>query len=142
MSRYTYPVAFERDEDTVIAQFPDVPEAHTQGAEKAAALANAQDCLIAALGAYIELRRDIPPPSPARGRPTVTLPPLVAAKLALYQAMRAAKTTNVALAKRLEVTENVVRRLLDLDHRSHIGQIEAALAVFGKRLVVEVRDAA
>ena len=56
--------------------------------------------------------------------------------------MREAKTTNVALAKRLGVAENAVRRLLDLDHRPHIGQIEAALAVFGKRLVVEVRDAA
>ena len=125
-----------------MAQFPDVPEALTQGVDETDALEQANDCLVAALGAYIELRRDIPPPSPARGRPTVTLPPLVAAKLALYQAMREAKTTNVALAKRLEVTENVVRRLLDLDHRSHIGQIEAALAVFGKRLVVEVRDAA
>ncbi len=139
---FRYPVVSSPDKDTVIVQFPDVPEAHTQGADEAAALANAQDCLIAALGAYIELRRDIPPPSPARGRPTVTLPPLVAAKLALYQAMREAKMTNVALAERLGVTENVVRRLLNLDHRSHIGQVEAALAVFGKRLVVEVRDAA
>lgn len=142
MSRYTYPVTFEPDEDTVIAQFPDVPEAHTQGADETDALYQANDCLIAALGAYIELRRDIPRPSPARGRLVVTVPPLAAAKLALYQAMREANMTNVALAKRLGVTETVVRRLLDLDHRSHIGQIESALAVFGKRLVVEVRDAA
>ncbi len=139
---FRYPVVLSPDEQTVMVEFPDVPGALTQGVDETDALEQATDCLVAALGAYIELRRDIPPPSPARGRPTVTLPSLVAAKLALYQAMREAKTTNVALAKRLEVTENVVRRLLDLDHRSHIGQIEAALAVFGKRLVVEVRDAA
>ncbi len=139
---FRYPVVLSPDAHTVMVEFPDVPGALTQGADETDALEQASDCLIAALGAYIELRRDIPPPSPARGRPTVTLPPLVAAKLALYQAMREAKMTNVALAKRLGCSETLVRRLLDLDHRSHIGQIESALAALGKRLVVEVWDAA
>ncbi len=70
------------------------------------------------------------------------MPPLVAAKLALYRAMRGAGSTRVALGKRLGISEGAVRRLLDLDHRSHIGQVEAGLAVLGKRLVVEVRDTA
>jgi hypothetical protein len=35
-----------------------------------------------------------------------------------------------------------VRRLLDIDHVSTLAQIEAALAALGKRLMVEVRDAA
>ncbi len=139
---FTYPVVLSPDKDTVMVEFPDVPEALTRGTDKADALVQATDCLVAALGVYVERRRDIPRPSPARGRPVVTLPPLVATKVALYQAMRESKMTNVALAGRLGVTENVVRRLLDLDHRSHIGQVEAALAVFGKRLVVEVRNAA
>ena len=64
-----------------------------------------------------------------------------AAKLALYQAMGEQKLSNVALAKRLRTVEGVVRRLVDLDHRSPIGQVESALGVFGKRLVVEVRAA-
>ncbi len=50
--------------------------------------------------------------------------------------------TRVALGKRIGVSEGAVRRLLDLDHRSHIGQVETALAALGMRLVVEVRDAA
>ena len=116
--------------------------AHTQGTTEAEALAEAPDCLIAALGGAIEAKQDIPAPSPARDRPTATLPPLVAAKIALYQAMREAGLSNVRFAKRLGVAENTVRRLLDLDHRSHIGQLEAALAVLGKRLTIEVRDAA
>jgi hypothetical protein len=36
----------------------------------------------------------------------------------------------------------VVRKLLDLDHRSHIGQIEAALANLGIRREVVARKAA
>ena len=42
----------------------------------------------------------------------------------------------------LYISEGTIRRLLDIDHRSHIGQIDAVLAVFGKRLVVEVQEAA
>ena len=139
---FTYPVVLSLDIDTVMVEFPDVPEALTQGMDEADAIVQATDCLVAALGIYVERRIDIPKPSPARGRPVVALPPLVATKVALYQTMREAKVTNVALARHLGVTENAVRRLLDLDHRSHIGQVEAGLAVLGKRLIVEVRDAA
>jgi hypothetical protein len=35
-----------------------------------------------------------------------------------------------------------MRQLLDLDHRSELGQIEAALTALGKRLKITVRDAA
>ena len=64
------------------------------------------------------------------------MPPLVAAKLALYEAMRAQGITRTELAHWLGLQENGVRRLLDLDHRSHIDQIDRALAALGKRLEV------
>ena len=144
ISKFVYPATVEADEDGFfLATFPDIPEAGTDGKTKQEALAGAQDSLIAALGGYIKLKRDIPPPSePTPSKHAVSLPSLVTAKLVLYQAMRDAKMTQVALGKRLGVTESIVRRMLDLDHRSHIGQIENALAVLGKRLIVEVRDAA
>ncbi len=139
-----YPVNLSlQDDGSILVTFPGVPEALTDGETEAEALAEALDCLIAALGGYINDRRDIPRPSrPKRGQPVVALPPLVSAKLALYQAMRDAGITRVALGERLGVSEGAVRRLLDLDHRSHIGQIDAALVALGKRLVVEVRNAA
>lgn len=142
--RFAFPAHIERDEDGFfLVTFPDVPEAGTDGETEVEALTEAVDCLIAALGGYINDRRDIPRPSrPKRGQPVVAPPPLVSAKLALYQAMREAGITRVALGERLGVSEGAVRRLLDLDHRSHIGQIDAALVALGKRLIVEVRDAA
>jgi antitoxin HicB len=107
------------------------------------ALSEAVDCLIAALGGYINDRRNIPKPSlPQKGHSTVVVPPLVSAKVGLYQTMCDAQITRVALGKRLGVSEGAIRRILDLDHKSHIGQVEAALSVLGKRLVIEVRDAA
>ncbi len=64
---------------------------------------------------------------------------MAAAKLAIYQAMRDKGVTQVALARRLGCDPKDVRRLLDPMHRSRLDRLEAAL---GKRLVIEVRDAA
>ena len=141
--RHAYPFTLAPDEDgRLVVAFPDVKGASTDGADEAEAVANASDCLTAALIGYIRSREAIPRPSPARGRSTVTLPPLVAAKLALYSALLEQRITNDDLAERMGKPESEVRRLLDLDHRSELGQIEAALAVLGKRLGITVGDAA
>jgi antitoxin HicB len=56
--------------------------------------------------------------------------------------MLGAGFTPPGLALRLGCDPRQVRRLLDLDHRSRLDQLEATLAAFGKRLVLEVRHAA
>lgn len=69
--------------------FPDVPGALTNGITRAEALTPAEDALGAALAGYVHERWDIPTPSPvAKGQVLVAVPPVVAAKLALYTAMR------------------------------------------------------
>lgn len=139
----SYPYEIQEGEDGFfLLTFPDVPEAGTDGETFAEAEAGALDCLLAALGGYVEARRDLPAPSRRRGDGRAVLPPLVAAKLALYQAMREEGVTQVALAKRIGRDQKEVRRLLDLDHRSHIGQVEDALEQLGRRLVVSVEKAA
>ena len=147
MTGYVYPVDLAPDPlpgnpDNLLAVVAGVTGAATQGSGKAEALEAMADCLVAALGGYILVREGIPAPARARGRPTVALGPLEAAKLALYQAMRDQGVSNTALAARLGLSEGAVRRLVDLDHRSHIGQVTAALAVLGKRVELAVRDAA
>ena len=57
------------------------------------------------------------------------------------EAMRSAGPAQAALAETLRCEPRRVRRLLDLDQRSRLDQLEAALAA-RKRLVLEVRDAA
>ena len=142
MQRLAYPANLERqDGGAVLVSFPDIPEALTEGTTEGDALAEAEDCLIAALGGYIQARRNIPRPSPAQGRVLVALPALVAAKTALYGAMRAQGVGNTALAERLGISEGAVRRLVDPDHRSHIGQVEVALHALGQRLVVATQAA-
>ena len=137
--RLAYPVTLAPTYEGVLVSFPDIPEALTSGLNRGEALAEAADCLLGALGGYILERRPLPVASPARGRPLVPLPALVAAKLALYQAMVDQRVTNVELARRLGTVEGTIRRLLDVDHRSHIGRIEAALATLGRTLLLEAR---
>ena len=139
-----YPLLLETDDNgTAIAQALDVPEAITVGHDPKEAAARAEDALVAALRGYIDDGRPVPPPSrPKRGQPCAVLPPMVAAKLAIYEAMREAGLTQTGLAERLGCDPRQVRRLLDLDHRSRLDQLETALAALGKRLVLEVRDAA
>ncbi|MEN6441055.1 MAG: hypothetical protein ABFD97_21005 [Syntrophobacter sp.] len=46
------------------------------------------------------------------------------------------------LARKLNLSPSVIDRLLSLTHASRIEQIETALAALGKKLVVDVREAA
>ena len=141
---YLYPALVEQDEAGYwLVTFPDVPEAGTDAETRDEALAEAQDALLAALGGYVEQRRDIPAPSKVgRGQYGIVLPVLASAKLALYQAMRDQGVNNTRLAERMGVSETVVRRLLNLDHHSRIDHLERALALLGKRLATRVMDAA
>ena len=149
--RYAYPCSIVRDleeeratgREAYNATFPDVYGANTGGWSWEEALEMAKDCLGVALGMYVKAREDLPAPSPlADGQVLISVAPIVAAKLALYAAMREQSVTNVALAVRLGLQENAVRRLLDPGHRSHITSVEKALEAVGRSLVVEDRAAA
>jgi antitoxin HicB len=139
-----YPAILKSDtNDTMLVTFPDVPEAVTFGVDEVDALSRAVDALETAFMAYIEDRRPIPEPSPIRRRKwAVTIPVLSEAKLALYRAMISGRLRKADLARRLGVHMPQVDRLLDLSHSSKIEQIEAALLAAGKRLTIEVKDAA
>jgi hypothetical protein len=68
--------------------FWDVPEALTWGGDEAEAVELAQDRLVTALDWRVGNGQPIPRPGPARGRPMIAAPLLVATKLALCTAMR------------------------------------------------------
>lgn len=141
---YSYPVVFEPDDnDTVMVSFPDVPGAVSFGDDEDEALMRAVDALETMFIATIGDRRDIPVPSrPRQHQRTVTLPPLAAAKVALYQTMREQGVRKAELARRLHCDFRQVDRLLDLRHRSRLDRIDAALAALGKRLEIGLHDAA
>jgi antitoxin HicB len=135
-----YPVSFTQDGESIIAEFPDVPEAITVGSDEDNALEWSQDALVVALSGYVDERRDIPKPSkPRAGQKCVVLPPLIASKLAIYQAMRDQGVTQSDLADKLHCDARQVRRLLNLDHHSRMDLIDDALHELGKKLVVDIQ---
>ena len=126
---FAYPCELVADEDGhLTAGFPDVPEAITGGADRLEAMEMAGDALAVALAGYVHQKRDIPTPRAAGdGQELVAVPTVVAAKLALYSAMRVQRITEAELARRLAVSESAARKLTDPDHPSHIGQVQKAL---------------
>lgn len=137
---YAYPCQLSPDEGgAFVATFPDIPEAITGGSDHTDALTMAEDALATALAEYVHQKRDIPSPSaPAHNQLTVSVPTIVAAKLALYSVMREQRISKVELARRLGISETAVRRITNPDHRSHINQVENALKAVGQNLNVQV----
>jgi antitoxin HicB len=146
--RFIYPVELEEvregppEDRCVLVTFPDLPEANTFGRGRADALASAVDCLEVALAGRIKNRSEIPEPTPARGRPTVAPGNLIAAKAALYLAMRQENVRPAELARRLNVDQPSINRLLDPRHASRAAQFDAAFAALGRRLVLSLETAA
>lgn len=140
-----YPARFVRDREVggYVVSFPDVPEAHTQGDTIDEAEAMAAEALELALTFYTEDWKDLPVPSaPKRGMRMIAVPALSEAKFKLYSALRAAGIKKIELARRLDCSPSQVDRLLDIQHNSRLDQLEAAFAALGKRLEIEVVEAA
>lgn len=141
----TYPATLlpEKNGRGFHVRFPDLPEALTGGADLDDTLVEAVDCLAEAIAGRIVRGDEIPTPSKLkRGQYPVSVPLYLAPKLALYLAMREGRLRNTDLAKRIGVSETVVRRMLDPKHNTKPEKIQAALAALGKRIVVRFEDAA
>ena len=141
----TYPASFlpEKDGKGFHVRFPDLPEALTGGSHLDDTKAQAANCLAEALAGRIRRGDAIPDPSKLNRRQhMVSVPLYLAPKLALYLTMREIGLRNTDLARRLGVSETVVRRMLDPKHDTKPEKIQAALEELGKRIVLSFEDAA
>ncbi len=129
-----YPITLEEDDGAVLAISPDFPEMTTFGDDREEAVTRAVQALEEAIAARIHDRRDIPPPS--RGAAYAILPTLTSVKVMLYQGMKDQGITKAELARRLGWHLPQVDRVLDIQHRSWLDQIDAALGAIGQQLQV------
>jgi antitoxin HicB len=129
------------DNGTLLVTCPQLPMVVTFGATEAEAIRHAVDAIETALGSMIEYGEEIPLPDGSKGV-IVRLPLLVSLKVELYRALRSAGISRAELARRLDWNRESVDRLFRLDHRSRLEQIEAAFAMLGRQIDVEVRSAA
>jgi antitoxin HicB len=141
-----YLALFEPDSEAggYVVTFPDFGYGATQGETADEAMEMAQDLLMLTIGDFIRQGKPLPRAGRRRGRNfrPVALPGLQSAKVDLYTAFLESGIKKAELARRMGIPKTHVDRLFSLRHQSRLSQIEAALASLGKRLHVEVRDAA
>jgi len=141
MRHFTYAVKLTPDkrDGGYVVSCRDLPEVITQGDTVAEAVAEAADALEEAVAGRIDDRRDIPMPTgKKRGERTVSVPPSMALKAAVYLAVRDAGISNSELARRLRLDEKEARRILDPHHPTKLPRIEAALAALGRQVRMEL----
>ena len=129
-----YPIVFDDDDGTVLVTSPDFPELTTFGDDPDEAVARAVDALEEAIVARIHDRKDIPAPS--EGQTCAVLPTLTSVKVILYQGMRDQGVGKAELARRLGWYLPQVDRVLDVQHRSGLDMMDAALRAIGQQLQV------
>ncbi|PYT27332.1 MAG: hypothetical protein DMG57_18640 [Acidobacteria bacterium] len=144
MFTFAYPAVFKRDEDKrFLVSFPDFPTAHTDGADANEAMEEAIDCLGSSIAFCMADKAAVRKPSRLkRGQKLVPVPLWIVGKLALYWAVREIEISQSELARRLNVRETVVRRMLDPNHDTRPEKIQAALEALGRRVVMAYDDAA
>jgi len=135
-----YPATLTPDGDGYLVQFPDIPEALTQGSTREEALDMAADALRTAMDFYVEDGRRVPTPSRVkRGQVGVELPPSIGAKVLLLNTMLEQRVSPAELARRLHTSPQSVNRLVNLGHATKIDTIAVALKALGRRVELVVR---
>jgi antitoxin HicB len=140
-----YAALFEpAEEGGFIITIPDFGWGFSQGETEAEGREMAAALLQTLVQEHIRKRETLPLPTKRRGIKyrVVRLSALQGAKAELYMAFLASGMRKAELARRLGIPKTTVDRVFDLDHHSRLDQIEAAFAALGKRIALEVRDAA
>ncbi len=136
-----YPARFTRAaEGGWLIIFRDLPEAISQAEESEDREEVASGCLQAAIEGRIGYDMGLFPPASAarRGELLISLPLETAAKAALYVAMKEAKVSKSELARRLQVDEKEVRRMLDTTHATKFPRLDMAVRALGRRLEISL----
>lgn len=130
------------DNGTFLVVCPRLPIVATFSETEADASRHSVDAIETAIASMIDDGEDIPRPVRADKGIPVRLPAMTVLKLQLCWALRDAGITRAELARRLNWNRESVDRLVRIDHRSRLEQIEAAFAAFGQRVDISVRAAA
>jgi antitoxin HicB len=141
--RFVYQARFEPADGEILVTVPDVPMVATFGKDEADAVASTADALATALLHHAKRGEPIPLPTTGAGpglRP-VALDLADALKLSVILAYRESGLSKTEFAARLGRVNSEAHRILDPDHATKLATLQAALAVLGRRAVLEVEAA-
>lgn len=134
-----FSIKIEPDTVGYMATCRDLPEFIAADESVEGTLANAIEMLETTLGIYIDERRRVPTPSEAQdGEHQVAVPASTVIKALLSNAMLDKGWRKADLARALKIAPVQVDRLLDVNHKSKLAQLEDALEALDRRLEVDV----
>jgi antitoxin HicB len=138
---YSYGAILVKGEDgRYMAYFPNLPEALTDGADEAEALAAAADCLSEALASRIVDGEQIPW-NTEPGQHLVSPDPTIALKATLYTALRQRDMTVADLADLLGMGDwHQAARLIDPKRSTKLTTLVRALDRLGCNVEIAVKD--
>ncbi len=138
-----YPVTLEKIDGEYIATISHSNhrfQGACSGATKQEALDEAQSLLAAMVASAMVDNEKIPTPESCRkGNAWVILPPMLAAKAAIYHEMHKKGTRKADLVRALgQEYQKQVDRILNPSHRSTLPQLEAAAFALGKQIEIRL----
>ena len=136
-----YPIDLTPDDGTLLVTCPDLPEVTSFGETEACALAHGADAVEEAIAGRLRRFEDLPRPT-AAGELSAPVGLALALKASLYWSMQDAGWSRADLVRALGWQRNSVDRLFNPRHATRIEQYEAAFAALGRRVGVQVEEAA
>ncbi len=139
----SYRVKLEDDEGTVLVTSPDFPEVITFGDTREEALRHAVGAFREMIAGRMHYNEPIPKPSKIRSKDDfITLPLQTELKIRMYESLRESGIKKSELARRMKLHRQEIDRLFDFNQSTNLAKMELAFAVLGKRINIEVDDAA
>ena len=138
MKNFLYPAKIEKDDECFfLVTFRDIKFAATDGRTIEEAKEEAVDSLSEAISSIISDNEPLPLPSELKKNEYLIAPDaLIAAKAALYVAVKEEGLSKKALAKRLNLSEEIGLSLLDPKYQTKILNIDKALTAMGRKMVI------
>lgn len=132
-----YPAKITKGKDNrYLVEFPDLPEAVTEGETLEEALFNASEVLTLTLEGRAEEEMEIPVPSVLKN--AYKIAPSARVQAALLLKMSRGKKKVADIARALHTSWPSVSRLEDPTHWPSLKQLERVAATLGKRLVLSL----
>lgn len=136
---WIYGAKIAKDGDDFAVTVRDLPEVMTFGATMDEARDLGLDAIAAVVAHRIEKGKELAIPSALeRDEEAMSLPLQTAAKASIYIAWRKSGLTKREVAKRMNVGETEVRRILDPRHGTRLDALEAAAKAVGARITLDV----
>lgn len=131
-----YPAMVEPQSDGgFLVQFVDLPDTFTEGQTRDEALFNAAEVLSGMLAWRLDEAKDVPPPS-QKVKGAVYIAPDAKTQAAMLLRLARGERSLSELARALETSWPVAKRLEDPTHWPSLKTLDRAAAALGKRLVL------